>query len=99
MARSSKLVAQSSKLNFQMPDTKTFDLSDKELNIGDVFTPLRWGEFAIQQFGIFQKWLEGATIFDPTMGEGNLLESLITYGISAGMSMPPRMKGRWETRG
>ena len=65
---------------------KTFDLSDKELQIGDVFTPLKWGEFAIAKFNIFQKWINGASIFDPTMGEGNLLEALITYGISKGYS-------------
>ncbi len=68
-----------------MATIKTFDLSDKELNIGDVFTPLTWGDFAIQKFNIFQKWLDGATIFDPTMGEGNLLEALIVHGLSKGM--------------
>ncbi len=70
-----------------MMDIKTFDLSDKSLCIGDVFTPIKWAEFAIEQFGIFQKWLDGATIFDPTMGEGNLLEALITYGISKGITV------------
>lgn len=70
-----------------MADTKTFDLSDKEKNIGDVFTPIRWGEFAVKQFNLFQKWMDGATVFDPTMGEGNLLESLITYGKSLGFSV------------
>lgn len=63
---------------------KTFDLSDKDLRIGDVFTPLKWGEFAIDKFDIFSKWLNGASIFDPTMGEGNLLEALITFGLSKG---------------
>lgn len=70
-----------------MGDTKTFDLSDKDLQIGDVFTPLKWGEFAIAKFDIFSKWINGASIFDPTMGEGNLLEALITFGISQGLSI------------
>lgn len=65
-------------------DIKTFDLSDKELQIGDVFTPLQWGEFAVDKFNLFSKWINGASIFDPTMGEGNLLESLITYGLQKG---------------
>ncbi|MBU0486775.1 MAG: SAM-dependent DNA methyltransferase [Bacteroidetes bacterium] len=63
---------------------KTFDLSDKDLQIGDVFTPLIWGEFAIDKFNIFSKWLNGASVFDPTMGEGNLLEALITFGLAKG---------------
>ncbi len=67
--------------------TQNFTLSDKHLKIGDVFTPLKWGEFAIKQFNIFQKWIDGAAIFDPTMGEGHLLESLISYGLSKGYSI------------
>ncbi len=67
-----------------MADTKTFDLSDKELQIGTVFTPIKWAEFAIAKFDIFAKWINGASIFDPTMGEGNLLEALITYGLKQG---------------
>lgn len=70
-----------------MADIKTFDLSDKDLQIGDVFTPIKWGEFAIEKFDIFSKWMQGASIFDPTMGEGNLLESLISYGLSKGFSI------------
>ncbi|MDI9356548.1 MAG: Eco57I restriction-modification methylase domain-containing protein [Chitinophagaceae bacterium] len=66
---------------------KTFDVSDKDLQIGDVFTPLKWGEFAIEKFDIFSKWMNGASVFDPTMGEGNILEALITYGISQGFSI------------
>ncbi len=70
-----------------MADIKTFDLSDRELKIGDVFTPLRWGEFAVNKFNLFSKWVNGASVFDPTMGEGNLLESLISYGLSKGYSI------------
>jgi hypothetical protein len=70
-----------------MADIKTFDLSDKDLQIGDVFTPLKWGEFAIDKFDVFPKWMNGASIFDPTMGEGNLLEALITYGLSKGYAI------------
>lgn len=70
-----------------MADIKTFDLSDKDLQIGDIFTPIKWGKFAVEKFGIFQKWIEGASIFDPTMGDGNLLEALISYGLSKGYSL------------
>jgi len=70
-----------------MTNTKTSGLSDNELKIGVVFTPIKWGEFAIEKFDIFSKWMNGASVFDPTMGEGNLLESLITYGLSKGYNI------------
>lgn len=59
-------------------------IDSTDLTIGAVFTPLKWAKFAIQQFGLFEKWLDGATIFDPTMGEGNLLEALVETGIRNG---------------
>ena len=57
---------------------------DTTLKIGDVFTPITAGKFAVEQFQIFQQWLDGASVFDPTMGKGNLLEALIEYGIEKG---------------
>lgn len=64
--------------------TKTSDSTGNTLRIGVVFTPLDWGEFAIEKFGIFRRWMDGATIFDPTMGSGNLLEALISHGLKQG---------------
>lgn len=58
--------------------------SSKELQIGDVFTPLNWSEFAIERFRIFESWMAGSSVFDPTMGEGNLLESLVRIGLENG---------------
>lgn len=62
-------------------------MSNKDIQIGDVFTPVSWGEFAVEKFDLFNKWIQGARLFDPTMGEGNLLESLITYGLAKGYSL------------
>lgn len=61
--------------------------SDPTLEIGVVFTPDKWAQFAIERFNIFQKWIDGATVFDPTMGEGNLIFSLIDYGLQKGYSL------------
>ena len=55
--------------------------------IGAFFTPIKWGEFAIKKFSIFEKWLQGASIFDPTMGQGNLLFALIDYGLKKGYTL------------
>lgn len=65
----------------------TTSKQDKQLKIGDIFTPHGWARFAIEKFDIFDKWIKGADIFDPTMGSGNLLESIIDYGLSKGYSI------------
>lgn len=56
-----------------------------DISIGVVFTPLSWATFAIEEYNLFDKWIEGATIFDPTMGEGNLIEAFIAIGIKKGI--------------
>lgn len=68
-----------------MPTLSSCD-NVEALSIGAVFTPLEWGKFAIRQFDIFQKWVDGATVLDPTMGEGHLLEALIQMGIESGIN-------------
>ena len=68
-------------------DITKLNSSNRTLQIGTVFTPLTWGEFAIKQFKIFDQWMSGASVFDPTMGSGNLLESLISYGLKQGYSI------------
>ncbi|MBI2968961.1 MAG: SAM-dependent DNA methyltransferase [Bacteroidetes bacterium] len=59
--------------------TATQNIS-KDPEIGVVFTPVKWAKFAIKEFNLFDKWMSGMTIFDPTMGEGNLFEALIATG-------------------
>ena len=46
-------------------------------NIGQVFTPLKWAEWLINQWNIFEAWLEGAHICDPTAGEGAFLLAML----------------------
>ena len=59
-------------------------LSDLQLKIGDIFTPGEWACFAIQQGNLFERWMNGASIFDPTMGTGQLLEAFIQTGLNKG---------------
>ncbi|NIZ46870.1 hypothetical protein PVA44_03660 [Entomospira nematocerorum] len=51
-------------------------------NIGEVFTPIEWGQFAAQTSHIYKDWLGGSTVLDPFMGEGALLLSLIDLAIN-----------------
>ena len=55
--------------------------------IGVIFTPPDWAIFASNRFGIYKSWIAGSTIFDPTMGSGNLLAALIEFGLSEGLSI------------
>lgn len=61
--------------------------NNQSKSIGAVFTPQKWGKFAIEKFNLFDKWLNGNSIFDPTMGIGNLLFALIEYGIEKGFNV------------
>jgi hypothetical protein len=67
-----------------IPMDDAYGLTDTSLAIGDVFTPGEWGRFAVQKYDLLPLWLSGHTFFDPTMGEGNLLESLVMYALEKG---------------
>jgi hypothetical protein len=56
-------------------DTNSLDSSDN-LNIGDIFTPLEWAEFAINRFKLRQEAEAGKSFFDPTCGDGSFLRVL-----------------------
>jgi hypothetical protein len=62
-----------------------FYISFMSEEIGAVFTPAKWASFAVERFGLFDKWLGGCTICDPTMGSGNLLLALIDHGVKQGV--------------
>ena len=54
------------------------------LSIGAIYTPEKWARFAIEKFNVFDAWISGKTVFDPTMGDGSLLSALAAYGLSQG---------------
>ena len=58
-----------------------------DVEIGAVFTPMKWGKYACERYGITNAWLNGAQIFDPTMGEGDLLLALIESGLNRGVEL------------
>jgi hypothetical protein len=45
--------------------------------LGAVFTPLKWATWALQETGTFQAWLEGASVLDPTAGNGVFLRAML----------------------
>jgi hypothetical protein len=68
-----------------MPTSVSLDSAYNNTSIGVVFTPLSWAIFAIEQYNLFDKWISGASVFDPTMGEGNLIEAFVAIGIKKGI--------------
>ena len=55
--------------------TKTSHLIDAK--IGQVFTPLKWAEWLLNKWDIFDAWLEGAYICDPTAGQGMFVLAML----------------------
>jgi hypothetical protein len=58
-----------------------------DLTMGSVFTPPAWAGFAIEKYGLLDLWLKGKTVFDPTMGEGNLLAALVEAALKKGYAL------------
>ncbi|GEM_PF-255082 len=74
--------------NFTHPVAcKQVNPSISHIPIGEVNTPLPWAVWAAERYGLVERWIEGATIMDPTMGEGNLLEAFLYAGIRRGISV------------
>jgi len=55
-----------------------------EQETGCVFTPEKWADFAIERFGLIEKWIDGCTVLDPTMGNGELLLAMISGALKKG---------------
>lgn len=76
--------------------TETISRSRKK-ECGAFFTPYWISSELIRHYSIHQKWAEGASVLDPTAGDGSLLEALIRCSIEDRIpitdSMLKRLKG------
>ena len=55
--------------------------------IGQVFTPLKWAEWLIDRWNIFDAWCNGAHICDPTSGEGVFIYAMLHFAKNKGISI------------
>ncbi len=55
--------------------------------IGQVFTPLKWAEWLINRWEIFDAWLDGAYICDPTAGQGIFALAMLDIAQQKGISI------------
>ena len=65
--------------------------------LGAIFTPLKWAKWALQETGTFLEWLEGASVLDPTAGNGAFLRAMLELAqeqnIPVSASMLARLHG------
>ena len=67
---------------------KNFHLtSDPCDDVGRVFTPIQWAKWCCKKFGIYESWRKGATIFEPTCGDGSFFRALISIALENGDSI------------
>lgn len=62
--------------------------------IGQVFTPLKWAEWLINRWNIFEAWHDGAHICDPTAGEGIFPLAMLHIARQRGVPMTPERLSR-----
>ncbi len=49
--------------------------------IGEFFTPLHWAKWVIAENHLFERWVDGGVVFDPTAGEGSFLEAFVATAL------------------
>ena len=62
--------------------------------IGAFFTPLLWAKWVIGENKLFEQWMDGAVVFDPTAGEGKFLEAFISTAYDRHVPVTTRMLKR-----
>ena len=62
--------------------------------IGQVFTPLKWAEWLINKWSIFDAWLDGAHICDPTAGQGAFPLAMLHIARQKGVAITPERLSR-----
>lgn len=65
-----------------------------ELDVGQVFTPVSWAEWIIRRWGVFAAWASGASVCDPTAGEGAFALALFNIAQTSGVEITPGMLSR-----
>lgn len=65
----------------------TLHLADNyKRKFGAVFTPSKWADKLVEKH-FFKKWLEGATVLDPTAGEGVFLKAFLSIARKQGIAL------------
>ena len=69
-------------------------LHSRRLKVGQVFTPMPWAEWLVTRWGILDSWISGATICEPTAGQGGFVLALFKLARSKGIQITPELLSR-----
>lgn len=64
------------------------------VDIGEIFTPLVWAKWLIDRYGIFDAWITGATVCDPTAGQGAFVLALLHLARAMGVDITQQLLSR-----
>ncbi len=64
------------------------------VEVGQIFTPIKWAEWLIERWGIFDAWINGASICDPTAGQGAFALAMFRLARSRGVRVSPELLAR-----
>lgn len=73
-------------------DTRTSPLENHK--IGQVFTPISWALWLIEKWSLFDLWIQGGSVCDPSAGEGVFALALFETAKSNGISVSDEMMRR-----
>ena len=68
--------------------------SSHSVGVGQVFTPIKWAEWLIERWGIFDAWIDGASVCDPTAGQGAFALALFRLAKLRGVRVSPELLSR-----
>ena len=68
-------------------------LSDKD-SVGEVFTPLEWADWLLDRWRVFDRWISGASVCDPTAGSGVFALALINKAVNRGITVSSDLLNR-----
>ena len=64
------------------------------VEVGQIFTPMKWAEWLIERWDIFDAWIDGASICDPTAGQGAFALALFRLAKLRGVRVSPELLSR-----
>ena len=68
--------------------------ASRKSEIGEVFTPTGWAGWLLDRGNVFDRWINGATVCDPTAGEGAFALALFDKAKERGVSLTEAMLSR-----
>ena len=66
----------------------------RESEVGEVFTPIEWAGWLLNRGNVFDRWINGATVCDPTAGEGAFALALFDEAQERGIPLTAALLSR-----